>query len=238
MSKNESPKSGFWPGCLSPNFSSTCVKSGQVFSVNLESLRGKMVLLLFYPLDFGYICPTEIMAIQDIMMELEANNCTVLAISSGSVLSKVAFLSTPKHEGGLEGVDIGLVEDKEGSIARSYGVQREDSGYSYRSMVVLDKEGLVVARMLVDLPIGLGVKEALRIVKDTNKSQNNPDMESVEAFSTANLQNSEEVNEAEKEEVNTEEKKSLNEKSGQANNVTKETSEMKQEKQNEKEENI
>ena len=72
------------------------------------------------------------MAIQDIMMELEANNCTVLAISSGSVLSK------------------------EGSIARSYGVQREDSGYSYRSMVVLDKEGLVVARMLVDLPIGLG----------------------------------------------------------------------------------
>ena len=173
-----------------------------------------MVLLLFYPLDFGYICPTEIMAIQDIMMELEANNCTVLAISSGSVLSK------------------------EGSIARSYGVQREDSGYSYRSMVVLDKEGLVVARMLVDLPIGLGVKEALRIVKDTNKSQNNLDMESVEAFSTANLQNSEEVNEAEKEEVNTEEKKSLNEKSGQANNVTKETSEMKQEKQNEKEENI
>ena len=118
----------------------------------------------------------------------------------------------------------------EGSIARSYGVQREDSGYSYRSMVVLDKEGLVVARMLVDLPIGLGVKEALRIVKDTNKSQNNLDMESVEAFSTANLQHSEEVNEADKEEVNTEDKKSLDEKSGQANNVTKETSEMKQEK--------
>ena len=140
MSKNESSKSGFWPECLAPNFSSTCVQSGQVFSVNLESLRGKMVLLLFYPLDFGYICPTEIMAIQDIMMELEANNCTVLAISSGSVLSKVAFLSTPKQEGGLEGVDIGLVEDKEGSIARSYGVQREDSGYSYRSMVVLDNE--------------------------------------------------------------------------------------------------
>ena len=162
----------------------------------------------------------------------------VLAISSGSVQSKVSFLTTPMQEGGLEGVDIGLVEDKEGSIARSYGVQREDSGYSYRSIVVLDKEGLVVARMLVDLPIGLGVKEALRIVKDTNKSQNNPDMESVEAFSTANLQNSEEVNEAEKEEVNTEEKKSLNEKSGQANNVTKETSEMKQDKQNEKEENI
>ena len=140
MSKNESPKFGFWPGCLAPNFSSSCVKSGQVFSVNLESFRGKMVLLFFYPLDFGYICPTEIMGIQDIMMELEANNCTVLAISSGSVLSKVAFLSTPKQEGGLEGLDIGLVEDKEGSIARSYGVQREDRGYSYRSMVVLDNE--------------------------------------------------------------------------------------------------
>ena len=57
-------------------------------------------------------------------------------------------------------MDIGLVEDKEGSIARSYGVQREDRGYSYRSMVVLDNDGLVVARMLVDLPIGFGLKDA------------------------------------------------------------------------------
>ena len=159
-------------------------------------------------------------------MELEANNCTVLAISSGSVLSKVAFLSTPKQEGGLDVVDIGLVEDKEGSIARSYGVQREDSGYSYRSMVVLDKEGLVVARMLVDLPIGLGVKEALRIVKDTNKSENDPGRELVEECGPANSQHSEELNEAQKEEGNTEDKKSLEEKSGQANNGSKETNKM------------
>ena len=127
----ESPKPGFWPGCLAPNFSANCVQSGEVFPVSLESFPGKMVLLLFYPIDFGYISPTEIVAVQDMMVELKENNCEVMAISSGSVLSKVAFLSTPKYEGGLEGVEIGLLEDKEGLIARSYGVQRENSGYSF-----------------------------------------------------------------------------------------------------------
>ena len=171
MSMKESPKPGFWPGCLAPNFSANCVQSGEVFPVSLESFPGKMVLLLFYPIDFGYISPTEIVAVQDMMIELKKKNCEVLAISSGSVLSKVAFLSTPKYEGGLEGVEIGLLEDKEGLIARSYGVQRENSGYSFRSMVLIDMEGVVVARMLMDLSIGLGIKEALRLVKNTNCSE-------------------------------------------------------------------
>ena len=160
--------SGFWPGCLAPNFSANCVQSGQVFPVNLESYRGKMVLLLFYPVDFDYLSPTELLSIQNMLGELEANNCKVLAISSGSVLSKVAFLSTPKYEGGLEGVKLRLVEDMQGSIAKSYGVQRDNSGYSYRAMVLVGMDGVVVARMVMDLPIGLGMEDALRLVKATN----------------------------------------------------------------------
>ena len=169
VSKNDSPsKSGFWPGYLGPNFNATCVQSGKVFPVNLQSYRGKMVLLLFFPVDFGYLSPTELVSLQNMLEELQTNNCVVLAISSGSVLSKVAFLSTHKHEGGVEGVKIGLVEDMEGFIVRSYGMKRENSGYSYRSMVLLDTTGVVVARMVMDLPIGLGVMEALWLIKAIN----------------------------------------------------------------------
>ena len=169
VSKNDSPsKSGFWPGYLGPNFHATCVQSGKVFPVNLQSYRGKMVLLLFFPVDFGYLSPTELVSLQNMLEELQTNNCVVLAISSGSVLSKVAFLSTHKHEGGVEGVKIGLVEDKEGFIGKSYGVQKENSGYSYRSMVLLDTAGVVVARMVMDLPIGLGMMEALRLIEANN----------------------------------------------------------------------
>ena len=72
-----------------------------------------MMLLLFYPVDFGYISPVDLVSLQNMLEELENNNCVVLAISSGSVLSKVACLSmsTHKYEGGLEGVKIGMVED-------------------------------------------------------------------------------------------------------------------------------
>ena len=129
-----------------------------------------MVLLLFYLVDFGYIRPVELVSLQNMLEELETNNCVVLAISSRSVVSKVACLSmsTHKYEGGLEGVKIGLVEDMEGFIVRSYGMKRENSGYSYRSMVLLDTTGVVVARMVMDLPIGLGVMEALWLIKAIN----------------------------------------------------------------------
>ena len=98
-----------------------------------------MFLLLFYPSDFVYICPSELLAVLDMILEFQHEECEVLAISTGSILSKVVFTSSFKEEGGVAGIN--LVEDKEGDISHLYGVVREDSGYSYRAMVLIDRKG-------------------------------------------------------------------------------------------------
>ena len=119
------PTVGYWPSCLAPDFRDVpCLKAGQPSFMDLQELRGKMVLLLFYPVDFGYIGPTEL----ELLDELGAD-CEVVAISSGSLLSKQAFLNTPRAEGGGQGLGLGLVEDRGGRIARAYGMTREGSGY-------------------------------------------------------------------------------------------------------------
>ena len=119
------PTVGYWPSCLAPDFRDVpCLKAGQPGLMDLQELRGKMVLLLFYPVDFGYIGPTEL----ELLDELGAD-CEVVAISSGSLLSKQAFLNTPRAEGGGQGLGLGLVEDRGGRIARAYGMTREGSGY-------------------------------------------------------------------------------------------------------------
>ena len=89
-----------------------------------------MVLLLFYPIDFYYICPSKLLVVQKMLLEFQQEECEVLAISTGSIPSKVVFTSSSKEEGGVAGIN--LVEDKEGDISYLYGVVREDSGYSYR----------------------------------------------------------------------------------------------------------
>ena len=114
-------------------------------------------------MDFGFIYPTELMVVEDKLHEFQQEECEVLAISTGSIMSKVAFMSLDKDKGGVAGIKFGLVEDKEGHISSMYGVMREDSGYSFRAMVLIDREGVVVSRILSDLPIGLGITEALRL---------------------------------------------------------------------------
>ena len=190
ITKMTSSISSYWPGCLAPSFSASTICSGSTFTTSLDTFKGKLVLLIFYPVDFGYICPTELVAVQDQLLEFQKEDCEVLAISTGSVLGKVAFVSSAREEGGVEKIKIGLVEDKEGEISRIYGVMKEGSGYSYRAMVLIDKKGVVICRMLSDLPIGCGINETLRLLKarDTNEDnigQNELTAQPEEAFGDA-----------------------------------------------------
>ena len=119
-------------------------------------------------MDFDYISPTELTMLDDSLESFKEENCEVLAISTSSMLSKMAFLSLSKEQGGVAGIRLGLVEDKDGEIGSKYGVMREGSGYSYRAMVLIDKEGMIIFRSVSDLSIGLGINAALTIVKQAN----------------------------------------------------------------------
>ena len=120
-------------------------------------------------MDFGYICPTELMVVEDKLHEFQQEECEVLAISTGSIMSKVALMSLEKEKGGVAGIKFVPPEGKEGQIGSMYGVMKEVSGYSNRSMVLIDKEGMVVSRILSNPPIGSEKEESNEEVKYTIK---------------------------------------------------------------------
>ena len=176
------PITGFWPGCQAPDFRDVpCLQGGVATTLPLSSLQGGAVLLLFHPVDFGYIGPTELE-----LVERLGSNCRVVAVSTGSLVGKKAFLNTPRcplppihtrrSEGGGQGLAITMVEDRCGAIARAFGVSDEGSSYrwvvtlltdpSYRAMVLLDTRGEVVVRQVGDLPSGLGLGEVARLVRE------------------------------------------------------------------------
>ena len=87
-----------------------------------------MVLLIFYPVDFGYICPTELMMVEKNLQEFKQEECEVLAISTGSIMSKVAFLSMRREVGRVSGISFGLLKDRDFKIGSMYGVMKKESG--------------------------------------------------------------------------------------------------------------
>lgn len=156
---------GVLVGKEAPNFKTKAVVGTQIIDdFSLESLRGKYVLLFFYPLDFTFVCPTELHAFQAKLEEFKKRNCEVLGCSVDSQFSHFAWLQTPKAKGGIEGVSYPLVSDMNKTIARDYDVLKTDEGIAYRGLFLIDKEGIVRHQIVNDLPLGRSVEEALRII--------------------------------------------------------------------------
>ncbi len=148
-----------------PDFKALAVQGQDVISdFSLSSLRGKYVLLFFYPLDFTFVCPTELHAFEAKLSEFRSRNCEVVGVSIDSHFSHMAWLRTPKSQGGIEGVTYPLVADMTKSIAADYDVLKEDLGVAYRGLFLIDKEGVVRHQVVNDLPLGRSVDEALRMV--------------------------------------------------------------------------
>ncbi|MDB5106805.1 MAG: ahpC [Fibrobacteres bacterium] len=124
----------------------------------------KYVILFFYPLDFTFVCPTEIHAFQDALGEFESRNAQVIGVSVDSVNSHQAWLRTPKNDGGIQGVNYPIVADLTKSISRAYDVLDEDVGIAYRATFIINKEGKVMAQNVSHRPIGRSVDEALRLL--------------------------------------------------------------------------
>lgn len=150
-------------GKTAPNFKATTVFGSEFKEVNLSDYRGKYVLLFFYPLDFTFVCPTELHAFQGKLNEFKERNVEVLGCSIDSQFSHLAWLQTPKGKGGIEGIQYGLVSDIGGRIARDYDVM-SDEGVAYRGLFLIDKEGVVRHQIVNDLPLGRNVDEAVRMV--------------------------------------------------------------------------
>jgi peroxiredoxin (alkyl hydroperoxide reductase subunit C) len=168
-------------GKKAPVFSEGAVINGEeiVEGFSLQQYLGKKhVVFFFYPLDFTFVCPTEILAFQEKLEEFEKLNTAVVGCSVDSTHTHWAWLNTPKDKGGIQGVKFPLVADLSKTIAMNYGVLAGNYDYddegnqifvgaplAYRGLFLIDKEGVVRHELVNDLPLGRNVDEALRIVR-------------------------------------------------------------------------
>lgn len=148
-----------------PEFKAQSVMPDGTFrEVSLSSYQGKYVLLFFWPLDFTFVCPTEIIAFSDRNSDFESLGVQILGVSTDSHYSHLAWRNTPRDQGGIGDVSYPLVADMNKQIARDYDVLL-DSGVALRGLFLIDKEGVVRHQVVNDLPLGRSVDEALRMVR-------------------------------------------------------------------------
>ncbi len=152
-------------GKQAPDFKTKAVVNGHITDdFCLSHYRGKYLILFFYPLDFTFVCPTELHAFQDKLPEFEQRNAQVVACSIDSCYSHFAWLNTPKNKGGIQGVSYPLVADLNKKIASAYDVLIPEEGIAYRGLFLIDREGVVRHQVINDLPLGRSVDETLRIL--------------------------------------------------------------------------
>ncbi|MGE4564478.1 MAG: peroxiredoxin [Victivallaceae bacterium] len=130
----------------------------------LAELRGKYVVLFFYPLDFTFVCPTELIAFDRAKAEFDALNTELVAVSIDSAYSHFAWRNMPRKEGGVGPLAYPMVADLAKSISRSYGVLKDES-IALRGLFLIDREGIIRHELVNDLPLGRSVEETLRMVE-------------------------------------------------------------------------
>ncbi len=150
-------------GKIAPQFKAKALVQGKIVDdFSLASFRGKYVILFFYPLDFTFVCPTELHAFQERSKDFEKRNAQIIGCSVDSCFSHFAWASTPKNRGGIEGVTYPIVSDLNKTIAQDYGVLIPHEGITYRGLYLIDRQGVVRHQVINDLPIGRSVDETLR----------------------------------------------------------------------------
>ena len=154
-------------GRKAPDFSAAAVLgNGEVTTrFNLsEATKNKYGLLVFYPLDFTFVCPSELIALNHRMNEFKARNVEVIAISIDSQFTHSAWRNTPINQGGIGQVDYTMVADVSHNICQTYGVEHPEASVAFRGTFLIDKQGIVRAQIVNDLPIGRNIDEFIRLV--------------------------------------------------------------------------
>jgi peroxiredoxin 2/4 len=149
-----------------PDFTATAVMPDNSFNdkCTLSSYRGKYVVLFFYPLDFTFVCPSEIIAFDKALAKFKAKGAEVIGVSVDSHFTHLAWKNTPRNQGGIGQINYPLVADLNKKISADYGVLLE-GGVALRGLFLIDKQGVVRHAVINDLPLGRSVDEALRMVE-------------------------------------------------------------------------
>lgn len=151
-------------GKQAPDFSCEAVVNGHIKHISLADYSSGYKLLFFYPLDFTFVCPTELHAMQENIEQFKQRNVQVLAISVDSAHTHMAWLNTPKISGGIQGITFPVLSDIHKSIARSYDVLNEEVGVSLRGVFLLDEKNVVQYASVNNFALGRNVSELLRVV--------------------------------------------------------------------------
>lgn len=152
-------------GKKAPYIKSKAIVDGQIVGdFSLESYKGNYVVLFFYPLDFTFVCPTELHAFEDKIEEFKKRNTYLVGCSIDSCFSHLAWLKIPKLEGGISGISYPLIADVNKEFCKAYDVLKEDDGIAYRGLFLIDKQGIVRYQVINDLPLGRSVDETLRMI--------------------------------------------------------------------------
>ncbi len=148
-----------------PDFTAEAVVKGDFKEIRLSDYRGKYVVLFFYPLDFTFVCPTELHTFQEKLDTFRQLNTEVLGVSVDSAHCHHAWLRTPKNTGGIQGVAYPLIADINKTIARDYDVLLPDAGVALRGTFLIDKKGIVQHQTINNLPLGRNVAEFVRLTE-------------------------------------------------------------------------
>jgi peroxiredoxin (alkyl hydroperoxide reductase subunit C) len=148
-----------------PDFCAKAVMpDGSFKDISLRDYRGKYVVLFFYPLDFTFVCPTEIIAFSETAPQFEALGVQLLGCSVDSHYTHLAWRNTPRSQGGLGDIRYPLIADLDKKISQDYGVLLP-GGIALRGLFLIDREGIVRHQVVNDLPLGRSTDEVLRMVK-------------------------------------------------------------------------
>jgi peroxiredoxin 2/4 len=147
-----------------PDFSAEAYVNGEFTKLSLAAYKGKKVVLFFYPLDFTFVCPTEILAFSDRIAEFKKRDTEVIGVSVDSKFTHKAWADTERADGGIKGVNYPLVSDLNKTIARDYGVLLEDAGIALRGLFMINKDGVLKHATINHLDLGRNIDEVLRLL--------------------------------------------------------------------------
>jgi len=158
------------PRQKAPYWSGTAVKNEKFVKISSEEYKGKWVVLLFYPFDFTYVCPTELIAFSEKIKEFHDLNADIVGISTDSHFTHLAWIKTPRNEGGVGKLKFPLLADISKKVSKNFGVLVEDEtdelfGASLRGLFIIDDKGVIRSFTINDAAVGRSVDETLRLVK-------------------------------------------------------------------------
>ncbi|ANE48370.1 thioredoxin peroxidase [Paenibacillus swuensis] len=154
-------------GLPAPAFSMLSTQFNQEMERNLtlDDYRGKWLILFFWPFDFTFVCPTEIIAFSDSYKEFQALDCEIVGASVDSIHTHRAWMNAPRDQGGIGEIHYPMASDINKTTAKAYGILDDESGGAHRGLFIIDPEGVLRYQVVTDMNVGRSVDETLRILQ-------------------------------------------------------------------------